>query len=159
MTTLAVAQEAPPLKIAVIRINSLTNGGNLYDKFRMANCDKATLEAMKKINKELSDLQKQIIDTEDELKLGDLGRRMNFLNQKLNTLRQRSMSGNPNMDIQEMVRKFVVERYKDKYSIILQQDSGDMERAILWKGNLQFDDITDDAAQKLREQLDSVIGD
>jgi hypothetical protein len=159
LATMAQGQELPKAKVATIRINSITNSGNYYDKMRMLNCDKDTLAAMKKINTELKDVQKQVIDTEDDVKLADLGRRTQFLNQKLNILRQHAMSANPNMDMQAMIRKFVIDNYKDKYHMIIQQDSGMPDRFFLWKGNVQTDDITDEVGEKFREYLDKGIGD
>jgi hypothetical protein len=106
-------------------------------------------------------VQKQIIDVEDNDKLAELGRRVEFLNQKLNTLReqrQQGVGGNPNLDLQAMIRKFVVGNYKDKYLLILWQDSRAHDRAIIWKGDVQIDDITDDVSQKFRDYLDTSLG-
>lgn len=154
----AQGQEAPKIKVAVVRIGAILNNGNYYDRVRMMAADKDTLAAIKKVNAEMKDLQKQAIDVDDELKLNDLGRRMQFLNQKLNVLRQHVNSGNPNIDVQAMVRKFVIENYKNKYPIIMQQDSGVPDRLFVWKGGVQTDDITDEVADKFREHLDKIAG-
>lgn len=158
LVTLAHAGEPEHLKIATIRINSISGSGNFYEKLRLLSCDKDTLAAIKKVNAELKDVQKQVIDTDDEVKLADLGRRTQFLNQKLNVLRQNSMNGNPNSDVQAVIRKFVIANYKDKYHMIFQQDSGVPDRFFLWKGNVQTDDITDEVGEKFREYLDKSIG-
>lgn len=160
LVALAYAQEpaTPKVKIAVVRINAILNNGNYYDRARMLSADKDTLAAIKKVSTELKNLQKNAIDVDDELKLNDLGRRMQFLNQKLNILRQHVMNGNPNIDVQAMVRKFIVDRYKDKYPIIMQQDSGMPDRLFVWKGAVQTDDITDEVAEKFREHLEKLGG-
>jgi hypothetical protein len=158
MASAAEGQEAAKVKVAVVRINAVTNSGNFYERMRLMSCDKGTLAAIKKVNAELKKVQKQVIDTEDEVKLGDLGRKTQFLTQKLNVLRQHAMNVNPNLDVQIMIRKFVVDTYKDKYQIIIQNDGNMPERFFLWKGGVQMDDITDDVAEKLREYMDKNIG-
>jgi transcriptional regulator of heat shock response len=158
MMSIVQGQELPKAKVAVVRLNAISSSGNFYDKLRLLSCDKDTLAAIKKINTELKEVQKQVIDTDDEVKLADLGRRTQFLNQKLNILRQNTMSGNPNMDLQALIRKFVVDNYKDKYHIILNQDSGIPDRFFIWKGNVQTDDITDEASEKFKEYLDKGLG-
>jgi hypothetical protein len=158
LTTIATGQELAKVKVAVVRINSIVGDGNLYERVRLLTCDKDTLAAIKKLNAELKTLHQQVIDADDDVKLADLGRRVQFLNQKLNILRQRNMSGNPNLDLQTVVRKFVVDNYKDKYHMIMQQEQGMSDRAFLWKGNVQTDDITDEAGQKFREYLDAALG-
>jgi septal ring factor EnvC (AmiA/AmiB activator) len=162
VTTIATAQEIVKVKVAVIRIDAIEGGDNsFYDKARLLTCDKSILTAVKKINAELKNVQKQIIDVEDNDKLAELGRRVEFLNQKLNTLReqrQQGVGGNPNLDLQAMIRKFVVGNYKDKYLLILWQDSRAHDRAIIWKGDVQIDDITDDVSQKFRDYLDTSLG-
>jgi hypothetical protein len=157
LATMAQGEELPKAKVAVIRINSITNGGNFYDRVRMLNCDKDTLAAVKKINAELKDVQKQAIDTDDDVKLADLGRKTQLLNQKLNILRQ-VMNANQNFDMQAAIRRFVIDNYKDKYHMILQMDSGMPDRFFIWKGNLQTDDITDEVGEKFREYLDKSLG-
>lgn len=159
LATMAQGQELAKAKVATVRINSIAGSGNFYQRVRLLSCDKDTLAAIKKINAELKDVQKQIIDTEDDVKLADLGRRMRFLNQKRNVLRQHAMSTNPNthMNMQTMIRKFIVDNYKDKYHMIFQQDSGRSDRFVIWKGNVQTDDITDEVGEKLREYLEKSI--
>jgi hypothetical protein len=158
LAAMAEGQELPKVKIAVVRINSVMSGGNLYDRIRLLSCDKETLAAIKKLNADLKAVEKEVIDAEDDVKLNDLGRKVQFLNQKLNLLRQRAMSGNPNVDMQAMIRNFVVSNFKDKYHLILQQDSGIPDRFILWKGNADTDDITDEVSEKFRQHIDQTLG-
>ena len=154
LATIAEGQELAKAKVAVVRINAIVSGGNFYDRVRLLTCDKDTHAAIKKINAELKDVQKQVIDADDEVKLADLGKRTQLLNQKLSILRQHATGGNPNLDLQAMIRKFIVDNYKDKYHMILQQDSGMPDRFFIWKGNVQTDDITDEVGEKFREYLD-----
>jgi hypothetical protein len=159
LATMAQGQELAKVKVATVRINAITGSGNFYDRVRLLSCDKDTLAAIKKINAELKDVQKQVIDTEDEVKLAELGRRTQFLNQKLNLLRQHAMNVRQNFDLQAIIRKFVVDNYKDKYNFILNQDSGIPDRFFLWKGNVQTDDITDEVSEKFMDNLEQSLGD
>jgi len=158
LPAIAMGQEPAQVKVAVVRINSIMSSGNFYEKVRLLGCDKETLAAMKKLSTELKAVQKQVIDVEDQALLSELGRRAQFLNQKINILMQRGMSGNSNVDLQAMIRKFVIDNYKDKYLLIMQQEPGMPDRAFLWKGNVQTDDITDEVSQKFREYLDTNLG-
>jgi hypothetical protein len=156
MTPFAAGQETPKLKIAVVRIQSVIGEGNLYERVRLASCDKDALAAIKKLTAEMKSLQKKVVDVEDEMELADLGKRVQLLNQKINVLRQ-NPGGNFNPDMQAIVRKFVVDNFKDKYSIIMQQDSGYSDRVFLWKGGVETDDITDEVGRKFRAYLDKQL--
>jgi hypothetical protein len=157
----AECQEAPKAKVAVVNIQRLMNSGVNYDKIRLLSLDKTTLEALKKINAEIQEVQTQIVDVNDEGKLGELGRRLAFLNQKSNLLRQRAMNGDVGRDIQATLRKFVIERFKGKYDLILQQqEMGGPDRdRVLWKGETEVRDITEDAMDEFQKYLDELVGD
>ena len=155
------AQEPAKAKIAVVRINAIVGNGNLYEKIRQLNySDKETQAAIKQINLDLKALGKEVADAEDEVKMADLSRKAQFLQQKLTLLRQcgANLNQNQNIDTNAIMRDFVVGTFKGKYQLILQQDSGGSDRNILWKGNADVDDITDDAGQKFREYLDQKLG-
>jgi hypothetical protein len=157
----AESQEAPKVKVAVVNIQRMMNNGMNYDKIRLLSLDKSTLEALKKINTEIQEVQTQIVDVNDEVKLMDLGKRLDFLNRKSVLLRQRAMNGDTGRDMQATLRKFVVDRFKDKYALILQQqDTGNPERdRVLWKGDTEVRDITDDAAEEFQKYVDELVGD
>ena len=151
------AKEQPKVKIAIVNLNRINNGGINYEKIRFLGLDKATLEALKKINSEIQDLQKQVVDANDETTLQEISRRMQFLNQKSSLLKQRVFN-EPNRDIQSALRTFVVNTFKNKYPLILQQqDSGNIDR-ILWKGDIEVVDITEEVQEKFREFLDQLPG-
>jgi hypothetical protein len=158
--TIAAAQEPAKAKIAVVRVNVVMAGSsNLYEKMRqLYRCDKETREAIKKINTDLKALGKEVADTDDEAKVADLSRKAQFLQQKLSLLRQCGTNVNQNIDMNAIIRDFIVNTFKGKYQLILQQDSGGSDRAFLWKGNADVDDITDEAGQKFREYLDQSLG-
>lgn len=149
-------QDQPRTRVAVVNLMRLTNSGINYDKIRMLSLDKPTREAMKKVNKEIQELQAQIVDVNDETTLQEMSRRMNFLNQKNMLLRQRVMNGGEyNRDIQGQLRKFIIEKYKSKYSLILQQhDQGNVDRVIFKAPTTEYDDITDDVREDFQKYLD-----
>ena len=154
----AECQELPKLKVAVVNLNRISNSGINYDKIRLLSMDKPTLEALQKIGREIQDVQMQITDVEDELKLADLGRRLEFLNRKSSLLRQRVMNNDTNRDVQSLIRGFVIDKFKDKYPLILQQQDGNPDRT-LWKGgDVEVNDITDEVQEKFREYVDELSG-
>lgn len=156
----AESQELPKVKVAVVNLQRIMNNGVNYEKVRLLSLDKASLEVLKKINTEIQEVQTQIVDVEDEVKLADLGRRLEFLNRKNMLLRQRVMNNDPSRDIQGLLRKFVIEKFKDKYSVIIQQqDSGNPDRIdrTIWKANnVEVCDITDDVREEFQKYLDQL---
>ena len=58
-----------------------------------------------------------------------------------------------------MLRKFVIDKYKDKYSLIIQQqDQGNVDRVIFKAPNAEIDDITDDVREEFQKYLDQIGG-
>jgi hypothetical protein len=151
-----VKPELPKAKIAVIRMDRIMNGGYDYERIRMLATDKATRDTLLKISNEVKAIQKQVMDTEDETKLNELSNGLGLLNRKSNMLRQHLINGGGTRDIQSLVRDFILQNYKDKYNLIL-QDSGVLDRS-LSKNNVEVTDITDDVLQKLRESMDQLTG-
>jgi len=158
-TTIAETQEPAKAKIAVVRINAITGSGNFYEKMRPLYCsDKETRAAIKKINTDLKAVGKEVADADDEAKVADLSRKAQFLQQKLSLLRQCGAIDNQNFDMNAIMRDFIVNTFKGKFQLILQQDSSGSDRAFLWKGNANIEDITDEAGQKFREYLEQSLG-
>lgn len=151
------AKEQPKVKIAIVNLNRITNSGINYDRIRYLGLDKQTLDAIKKIDVEIQELQKQVVDANDETTLQEISRKMQFLNQKNSLLRQRIFN-EPGRDIQAVLRTFIIEQFKDKYVLILyQQDSG-MQDRVLWKGDAEVVDISGEVQDKFREFLDQLPG-
>jgi hypothetical protein len=145
----------PPMRVALVNVQRIVNSGINYEKIRLLSLDKATLRALKTINKEIQEVQAQIVDVNDETTLAEMGRRLNFLNQKSMLLRQRAMSGDYGRDVQALIRKFAIDKYKDKYSLIIQQqDSGPGDRVIYKAPNTEIDDITDDVREEFQKYID-----
>jgi hypothetical protein len=154
--------ETPTTKVAVVNLQRVMSSGIDYEKLRLLSLDKHTVEALKKISKEIQELQAQIVDINDEATLQEMQRRMNFLNQKNMLLRQqRGMGGAYNNDMQALLRKFVIEKYKNKYSLIIQQqEQGNNGDRIIYKApGTQVDDITDDVREEYMKFLDQVTDD
>lgn len=148
------AQEPAKTKVAIVRLDRIVNSGVNFEQLRLLQTDKESLEAIRKINEEIGLLQKEIINAENETKLSEVGRKIQFLNQKMNLLRQRFVN---NQDFHAAVRDFVVENYKDKYSLILQMDQNNSNR-VVWKNNAEVVDITDDVSDRLRERIKQALG-
>jgi len=156
---LAAKKSAEPakVKVAVVNIQRIVNNGNFYDKLRVLSLGKSTLEALKKINAEIQEIQKQLVDADDQTTLNDLNQKLQFLIQKSNMLRQTAMNSNPNIDMQAALRNFTISQFKDKYALILQQqDMGNNVERVLWKGDIEIVDISDEVQEKFREYLDKV---
>ncbi len=152
----AECQEVAKIKVAVVRVDRLMNneyGG--YEKMRLLFADKDIVEGLKKINAEIKATQKEILGVEDELKLAEMGKRIEFLNRKSGLLRQR-MYNDSGRDMQKLVREFVINNYKDKYHLIA-QDPGVFDRFI-YKDNVEISDITEEATAKFRDYLDKATG-
>jgi hypothetical protein len=65
------------------------------------------------------------------------------------------MSGDYTRDVQGLLRKFVIDKYKSKYSLIIQQqDSGYTDRVIFKAPNAEIDDITDEAREEFQKHID-----
>jgi len=151
------AKEQPKVKIAIVNLNRIINSGINHDRIRYLGFDKQTLDAIKKIDVDIQDLQKQVVDANDEMTLQEISRKMQFLNQKSSLLRQR-IYNEPGRDIQVVLRTFIIEQFKDKYTVILyQQDSGMPDR-VLWKGDAEVVDISGEVQDKFREFLDQLPG-
>jgi hypothetical protein len=151
------AKEFPKIVVATVQVDRITNSGVNYEKLRIFSADKTTIEVLKKISDEIQAVQKEIASAENEGKLDELGKKLNFLTTKYNLLQPR-ISVNPVTDIYTVVRKFVVGNFQDKYPLILRldmQESRMMDR-ILWKDNVEFVDITDEVADKFKEYLDRI---
>jgi hypothetical protein len=152
------AAESPDQKtrVAIVNLQRITNSGINYEKIRLLSLDKPTLDALKKINAEIHEVQTQVVDADDDTKLAELSRRMNFLNQKSMLLRQRAMNMDSNRDIQGMIRKFVIDTFKGKYALIIQQqqDSGYADRVVWKAANVEVDDITDDVREEFQKYMD-----
>jgi hypothetical protein len=145
--------------VALINMQRILNSGINYERIRVLSFDKATREALKKINKEIQEVQTQIVDVNDETTLAEMGRRLNFLNQKNMLLRQRAMNGDYNRDVQTLIRKFVIEKYKDKYALIIQQqESGYGDRVMFKAANVEIDDITDEVREEFQKYADQIAG-
>ena len=149
------AQEPAKTKVAIVRLDRIVNSGVNFEQLRLLQTDKESLEAIRKINEEIGLLQKEIINAENETTLSQVGRKVQFLNQKMNLLRQRFM--NNQMDMHAAVRDFVVENYKGQYSLILQLDQN-YSNQVVWIGNAEVVDITDEAADKLKNRMKQVFG-
>jgi hypothetical protein len=151
----AESQELPKVKIAVVNLQRISMSGINSDKIRLLSLDKATLRALNKINTEIQEVQTQIVDVNDEITLADLGRRLSFLQQKSMMLRQRTMNSESSRDIQGLIRRFVIDKFKDKYSLIIQQqDTGNADRVISKAGNVEVEDITDDVRDEFYKYLE-----
>jgi hypothetical protein len=155
LTSATEGQEPAKVKVASIRLNAVMQGGNFYDRIRLLALDKETLVAIKKINADIKSVQQEIVDAQDQAKLNDLQNKLNFLNQKLNILVQRSAGSHGGRDFQALLREFVIATYKGKYQLILQQDAGNPD-PIMWRGGVEITDITDEAADKLRDRLSEI---
>ena len=149
-------QASPQMRVALVNVQRIANSGINYEKIRLLSLDKATTEALKKISKEVQELQTQIVDVNDETTLAEMGRRLNFLNQKSMMLKQRVMNGDYNRNLQGLIRKFVIGKYKDKYSLIIQQQQewGHAERVIFKAPNAEIEDITDEVSEEFQKYLD-----
>jgi hypothetical protein len=151
------AAEPAKVKVATINIQRIVNGGNFFDKIRILSLDKNTLEALKKINAEIQELSKQVIDADDAATLNDLQQKLQFLTQKRDMLQQRARNTNTNMDIMSAVRKFAVSQFKDKYALILEErEMGMNYQRVLWKGDVEVVDISDDVQEQFHEYLDKL---
>jgi hypothetical protein len=152
----AESQEVAKIKVAVVRLDRLMNaesGG--YERLRLLLADKDIIEGLKKINAEIKAMQKELLGVEDEIKLAEMGKRIEFLNRKSGLLRQR-MYNDSGRDMQKLVREFVVKNYKDQYHLIA-QDPGVFDRFI-YKDNAEISDITEEAVAKFKDYLDKATG-
>jgi hypothetical protein len=154
----AYSEEPPKVKIAVVNLNAMMNSGNFHQKIALLSAGEDTLAALKKIASELKAVQQEIVDADNQEKLNQLQNKQNFLNQKLNIIMQKAYNHDGRRDVQALLKEFVIGAFKDKYPLILQQDGGDYNRMILWKGDSRITDITEEAAAKLQERLDKLSG-
>lgn len=152
----AECQELAKAKVAVVRFNRLMNNEILgYEQMRTLTADKESLEALRKVNADLKAAQNSIVAAEDDTQLNELSKRYEFLNRKRQLLRQR-MQNDSGRDMQKIMRDFVVTNYKDKYHLIVQEP--ELLDRMLWKGNAEIVDITDEVAAKVKEYAASVAG-
>lgn len=154
--TRAESQELVKAKVAVVRFQRLMNNEIVgYEQMRTLTADKESLEAVRKVNADLKAVQNSIVAAEDDTQLNELSRRYEFLNRKRQLLRQR-IQNDSGKDIQKVMRDFVVSAYKDKYHLIVQEP--EMLDRMLWKGNAEIIDITDEVAAKVKEYAANATG-
>jgi len=156
LTCHAVEVEAPAppqMAVAIVQLNKMT-GDMDYDKVRLLNLDKDSLEAIKKINAEMAKLKKEIIEATDEVKLMDLQKQMEFNNKKLALLRDRN--SNREVNVQKLAQDYVVRKFSRRYSMIL-QDASSLDNRAIYK-NVAITDITEEAAAGFRAEISERIG-
>ena len=152
--TIVEAQELAKAKVAVVRLRAIFQDGGFSDKLKLLSLDKKKLEPMKKIGAEIKALQKEVADAQDQAKLTDLQSKLQFFYQKLSLLTQPTM--NSRADPRRLLCDFIISNYKDKYSMILQEETD----PFIWKGGVEITDITGDVMEKINEQADEIaIGD
>ncbi|MEK7413724.1 MAG: hypothetical protein AAB263_10470 [Planctomycetota bacterium] len=155
VTCHGVDAEKPQMEVAVVQINRLTSDLD-YEKIRMLNLDKDTIEAVKKINAEQARLKKEIIDVADETKLMDIQKQIEFNSRKLSILRDRNSSNTREINVQKMATDFIVRKYSGRYSMIL-QDTNSMDGRIIYK-NLKIVDINEEASDAFKKELAERVG-
>jgi hypothetical protein len=151
-------QEGARLKVAVIRLERLVRQDNVggYDRIRLAMMDKNVAECLKKIDGEAKMLEKELLKADDEIKMADIKKRMEFLGQKKNLIKGRLNNCDVGGSTQRLARNFVIENYKDKYDIIA-QDASFLDRC-LFRRDVEVRDISEEAAQKFKKYLDKQLG-
>ena len=147
--------EKPQMEVAVVQINRLTSDLD-YEKIRMLNLDKDTIEAIKKINAEQARLKKDIIDVADESKLMDIQKQIEFNNRKLSLLRDRNSGNNREVNVQKMATDFIIRKYSGRYSMIL-QDAGGIDGRVIYK-NVKIVDITEEASDAFKKEFIEKVG-
>jgi hypothetical protein len=144
-----------PVRIAVAQVERIT--GDLdYEKVRLLGLDKETRDALRQINQEIKQVRTEVLTLTDELKLVDYQKKLEFLNRKKSIIYDRTTSRDTSRDVRKLVRDFIIERYKDKYVLIL-NEPGTLERSAVYKA-VVIDDITDEAGVKFREYLNDLVG-
>jgi hypothetical protein len=146
--------EKPHMEVAVVQLSRLTNDVD-YEKVRLLNMDKDTVEAVKKISSELAGLKRQIIDVKDEVVLMEIQKQIEFNTRKLSILRS-SSSSSREVNIQKFASEFIVKKFSGRFPLIL-QDSNSLDGRIIYK-NIKVVDITDEAADAFRQELSERIG-
>lgn len=149
----AERQAAPPIEVATVSMERLTADLD-YDRLRLLQMDKDTLEAQRRIQADLARLKKELIEATDELKLAEIKKQMDFANQKLGILRDRT--GRQEVNQRKVATEFILRRYAPRYALIL-QDSMTIEGRVLYK-NLRLVDITEEAAEALRKDIAERLG-
>jgi hypothetical protein len=150
----AYGEESPKIKVAVVRLDSIVGQGNLHERLFLLSRDKAMRSALKEIRADIRRTMNKIVDAGDESELNELGRRMNLLNRKIQLIQQTAMQERMYNNIQSLIRRYVIDHYKDTYSLILLDPNG-LDRA-LWKGNVEIRDITEEVADQFQKHLDAL---
>lgn len=146
--------QAPPIEVATVSMDRLTSDLD-SERLRQLLMDKDTLDALRRINADLGRLKKELIEAADELKLVEIKKQIDFANQKISLLRDRS-GGNRELNARKLATDFVIRRYAGRFSLII-QDSMNLEGRVLYK-NLRMVDITDEAAEALRKDIAERLG-
>jgi hypothetical protein len=147
--------EKPRFEIAVVQISRVTNDIE-YDKIRLLNLDKDTIDAIKKINLESASLKKEIIEVKDEIKLMEIQKQLDFNSKKLSILRDRNSSGRE-VNIQKIATDFIVKKFSGRYAMILQDTNG-IEGRVMYK-NIKVVDITEEASELFKKDFAEKTGD
>ncbi len=142
--------------VPFVRLDYLIGRGELQEKMFLLSGDKTTRNAVKEIRNKIQETVAKIVDAANESELNELGNRLNYLNRKIQLIQQAAMQDRRSRNMQSILRSFVIDRYKDKYSLIVQDLSG-FDRAI-WKGNVEIRDITEEVAEQFQEHLDKLAG-
>jgi hypothetical protein len=151
----AYGEESPKMKVAILRLDYIAGRGELHEKIFLLSSEKATRNAMKEVRAEIRRTMNKIVDAGDESELNELGRRLSLLNRKIQLIQQSAMQDQRFNNAQSMIHRFVIDHYKDKYSLILQDPSG-LDRAI-WKGAVEIRDITEEVADQFQKHLNKLV--
>lgn len=146
---------AATVRIAVAQLERITNDLD-YEKLRLMGLDKETRDALRQINQEIKQVRTEVLSLTDELKLADYQKKLEFLARKKSIIYDRTASRDTSRDVRKLARDFVIERYKDKYVLIVSEPQT-LERSALYKA-VTIEDITDEAGVKFREYLNEMVG-
>jgi hypothetical protein len=143
-------QEPPKLKVAIVRFERLLNNETInIPMVPIVTAERDTVESLRKVREDIRKLQLDIVAASNETQLSEMIRKLEFLSRKERLLRSRAV-GEPNRDMKKVLQEFVIENFKDKYPLIL-QDPYALDRVVFKR--VEVYDITDDVIAKVKEAI------
>lgn len=141
-------------KIAVIDVVAVSQVIN-YELLPILNADVETRKTLKELAERKRGLQKELLAAQDRIQLSKIQESITFIDEKTRTIRT-SLTKLPSYNYNNQrsyVEKFVREKYKDKYLLIISRRDNDGNSVFIPRSDVPVENITDQVIADLNAEL------
>ena len=141
-------------KIAVVDVVAVSQAIN-YELLPILNADAETRKTLKELVERKRGLQKELLSAQDRVQLAKIQESIAFIDEKTRTIRT-SLTKLPSYNYNNQrsyVEKFVREKYKDKYLLIVSRRDNDGSSVFIPRSDVPVENITDQVITDLQADL------